>query len=80
MSVSVPEPLLDAIARLVADGAVNSASAAVTEALTVWLRNRILHLQLEEIFTEHPDLRPTEQEIRQTLAELGLNRASGAVA
>lgn len=80
VSMSVPEPLIDAVQRLVADGVVSSASAAVTAALTVWLRNQILHLQLEEVFAEHPDLRPTEQEIQQTLSDLGLHRPGHAVA
>ena len=80
VSVSVPEPLIDAVQCLVATGTVPSTSAAVTDALTSWLRNRVLHLQLEELFAEHPDLRPTEQEIHETLAQLGLRRPGGAAA
>jgi Arc/MetJ-type ribon-helix-helix transcriptional regulator len=75
VSVSIPEPLIDAVQRLVADGAVSSASSAVSTALAAWLRNQVLHAQLEEIFAEHPDLRPTEESIARTLASLGLRRA-----
>jgi Arc/MetJ-type ribon-helix-helix transcriptional regulator len=75
VSVSIPEPLIDAVQRLVADGAVGSTSSAMTSALAAWLRNQVLHAQLEEVFAEHPDLRPTEDGIAQTLTELGLRRA-----
>lgn len=45
------------------DGRISSTSAAVTEALTTWLHNKLLRLTLDEIYDEHPDLRPTPERV-----------------
>lgn len=76
VSVSIPEPLIEALQAVVAAGGAPSTSAAVSSAVTTWVRNRLLQAQLEEIYAEHPDLRPTEEGIARTLAGLGLRPAA----
>lgn len=72
ISVSLPGPLLDALQSLAQDGRIGSTSAAVTEALTRWLHNKLLRLTLDEIYDEHPDLRPTPQRVAAMARRVGI--------
>lgn len=72
ISVSVPGPLLDALQSLAQHGRISSTSAAVTEALTIWLHNKLLRLTLDEIYDEQPDLRPTPERIAAMAQRLGV--------
>ena len=73
MSVSLPGPLADALQHLAEEGVVASMSAAVTEALTVWAYNRLLRLTLDELYGEQPELRPTNEQVREMASRLGVN-------
>ncbi len=72
ISVSLPGPLLDALQSLAQDGRISSTSAAVTEALTTWLHNKLLRLTLDEIYDEHPDLRPTPERVAAMARRVGI--------
>ncbi|MGH3821734.1 MAG: ribbon-helix-helix domain-containing protein [Pseudonocardiaceae bacterium] len=72
ISVSLPGPLLDALQSLAQDGRISSTSAAVTEALTKWLHNKLLRLTLDEIYDEHPDLRPTPERVAAMAQRVGI--------
>lgn len=49
-----------------------STSAAVTEALTGWIHNRLLRFTLDEIYREDPELRPTAEEIAAMARRVGI--------
>lgn len=72
ISVSLPGPLIDALQGLVEDRVVTSASAAVAEALTGWLHNRLLRLTLDEIYADQPDLRPDAADIDSMARRVGV--------
>lgn len=72
ISVSLPGPLLDALQSLAQDGRISSTSAAVTEALTRWLHNKLLRLTLDEIYDEHPDLQPTPERVAAMARRVGI--------
>ena len=82
VSISLPGPLADALTDLSEAGVVHSTSSAATEALTQWAYNRLLRLSLDEIYEDHPDLRPSSDNVRALADQLGvsLQRSSGEVA
>jgi Arc/MetJ-type ribon-helix-helix transcriptional regulator len=71
ISVSLPGPLLDALQSLAQEGRISSTSAAVTEALTRRLHNQLLRLTLDEIYDEHPDLRPAQERVAAMTRRVG---------
>lgn len=73
ISVSLPGPLLDALQALAQDGRISSTSAAVTEALIKWIHNQLLRLTLDEIYDEHPDLRPTPEQVIAMARRVGIS-------
>lgn len=73
VSISLPASLAEALQRLADAGIVPSTSAAATEALTHWAYNRLLRLTLDEIFDEHPELRPSPERVRAMADRLGIS-------
>lgn len=72
VSVTLPAPLADAF-RLLADrGLIDSVSVATTHALEEALQAVIVGMRLDAIYAEHPDARPSEQEIAQMAERAGV--------
>lgn len=70
VSVTLPAPLADAF-RLLADrGLVDSVSEAATHALEAALQAVIIGMRLDAIYAEHPQARPSDEEIA-AMAERG---------
>lgn len=70
VSVTLPTPLADAF-RLLADrGLIDSVSEAATHALEEALQAVIIGMRLDAIYAEHPDARPTDEEVA-AMAERG---------
>ncbi|MGI8575988.1 MAG: hypothetical protein ACR2MA_11795 [Egibacteraceae bacterium] len=65
VSVSLPAPLADAFRLLADHGLIDSVSVATTGALEEALQAVIVGLRLDAIYAEHPDARPTEQQVTQ---------------
>jgi hypothetical protein len=57
---------------LVSSSTMRSTSAAVTEALTRWLHNKLLRLTLDGIYDEHPGLRPTPERVAPMARRVGI--------
>lgn len=63
VSVTLPAPLADAY-RLLADrGMIDSVSVAATHALEEGLQALVIGMRLDAIYAEHPEARPTEEEV-----------------
>lgn len=72
VSVTLPAPLADAF-RLLADrGHIDSVSVAATDALEEALQAVIVGMRLDAIYAEHPDARPTEQDVAEMAERAGL--------
>ena len=72
VSVTLPTPLAEAF-RLLADrGLIGSVSVATTQALEEALQAVIVGMQLDAIYEEHPDARPSEDEIAQMAERAGV--------
>lgn len=72
VSVTVPAPLADAF-RLLADrGCIDSVSVATTHALEEALQAVIVGMRLDAIYAEHPQSRPSEDEIAQMAERAGV--------
>lgn len=73
VSVTLPTPLADAY-RLLADrGLIDSVSLATTGALEEALQAIIVGMRLDVIYEEHPEARPTEEEIDAMAERAGLH-------
>lgn len=65
VSVTLPAPLADAF-RLLADrGIIDSVSVAATRALEEALQALVVGMRLDAIYAEHPETRPTEDEVAE---------------
>ncbi|CAN5331434.1 hypothetical protein BH23ACT9_BH23ACT9_23170 [soil metagenome] len=72
VSVSLPAPLADAF-RLLADrGLIDSVSVATAAALEDALQAVLIGMRLDAIYAEHPDVRPSEQEVAEMAERAGL--------
>jgi len=72
VSVTLPAPLADAF-RLLADrGLIESVSVATTRALEDALQAVIVGMRLDAIYAEHPDARPSEDEIAEMARRAGV--------
>ena len=72
VSVTLPTPLAEAF-RLLADrGVIDSVSVATTHALEEVLQAVIVGMRLDAIYDDHPDARPTEDEIAQLAERAGV--------
>ena len=72
VSVTLPTPLADAF-RLLADrGLIDSVSVATTHALQEALQAVIVGMRLDAIYEEHPEARPSEDEIAQLAERAGV--------
>lgn len=60
VSVSLPEPLIDALRLLVDANVLPSTSAVAAAQLEQVVRNHALRLHLDELYAEHPEARPDE--------------------
>lgn len=68
VSVTLPAPLADAFRLLVDRGLIDSVSVATTQVLEEALQAVIVGMRLDAIYAEHPEARPTEDEVAE-LAE-----------
>ena len=72
VSVTLPAPLADAF-RLLADrGLIDSVSVATAHALEEALQAVIVGMRLDAIYAEHPEARPSEDEITQMAERAGV--------
>jgi CBS domain-containing protein len=72
VSVTLPTPLAEAF-RLLADrGLIDSVSVATTQALEEALQAVIVGMQLDAIYEEQPEARPSEDEIAQMAERAGV--------
>lgn len=62
-SVTLEPEVAEAVDRHVESGAVESFSAAINEAAARWAANQDLREALEVVYSEHPDARPTHDEV-----------------
>ena len=69
VSVALPVSLAEALRLLVEAGLLPSTSAAASAELERVARNLLLRLQLDELYQEHPDLRPTEAAVATARAQ-----------
>lgn len=65
VSVTLPAPLADAFRLLADHGVIDSVSEATTHALKEALQAVIVGMRLDAIYAEHPDARPTEEEVAE---------------
>jgi hypothetical protein len=73
VSVTVDRDLWDEVRNLVeADDAVETASSAVEEGLSLWVANHRLGRALDVLYEEDPEARPSEDEVRRAAEVLGL--------
>jgi hypothetical protein len=73
VSVTVDRDLWDEVRSLVdADDAVETASSAVEEGLSLWVANHRLGRALVVLYDEDPDARPSDDEVRRAAEALGL--------
>ena len=72
VTVTLPRPLAEAFRLLAHQGVERSVSAAATEALTDRLQTLLWDARLERLYREHPELRPSEDEVDAMAAEMGL--------
>jgi hypothetical protein len=72
VSVTLPAPLADALRALADRGLIDSVSVATTRALEDALQAVIVGLRLDAIYAEHPDARPTEEEVAEMAWHGGL--------
>jgi type III secretion system FlhB-like substrate exporter len=73
VSVTVDRDLWDEVRSLVdADDAVETASSAVEEGLSLWVANHRLGRALDALYEEDPAARPSDEEIRRAAEALGL--------
>jgi hypothetical protein len=70
VSVTLPAPLADAFRLLADQGVIDSVSVAATRALEDALQAVIVGMRLDAIYAEHPDARPTDDEVA-ALADRG---------
>jgi hypothetical protein len=71
VSVTLPGPLAEAY-RLLADrGLIDSVSIAATRALEDSLQALVVGMRLDAIYAEHPEVRPTAEEIAAMAARGG---------
>ncbi|MGH8907449.1 MAG: hypothetical protein ACRD0K_13220 [Egibacteraceae bacterium] len=63
VSVALPVPLAEALRLLVEAGLLPSTSAAASAQLERVARNLVLRLQLDDVYRQHPDLRPSEEAV-----------------
>lgn len=74
VSVTLPAPLADAY-RLLADrGVIESVSVAATRALEEALQALVIGMRLDAIYAEHPEARPSEEEIAAMAAHAEVHR------
>lgn len=67
VSVSLPVPLIEALRLLVDAQLLPSTSAVAAAQLERLVRNRALRLHLDELYAEHPELRPDEEMIAEAM-------------
>jgi CBS domain-containing protein len=72
VSVTLPAPLADAYRLLTEHGVIDSVSLAATRALEGALQAMVVGLRLDAIYGEHPEARPTEDEIDAMAEQAGL--------
>jgi Arc/MetJ-type ribon-helix-helix transcriptional regulator len=73
VSVTVDSDLWDEVRSLVdADDAVETASSAVEEGLSLWVANHRLGRALDALYEEDPAARPSDEEVRRAAEALGL--------
>jgi Arc/MetJ-type ribon-helix-helix transcriptional regulator len=69
-SITLDPEVAKGVDELVAQGLVDSFSAAINEAATRWVYNRRLRQVLDEIYEEDPSARPTPEEIARAEQKL----------
>lgn len=74
VSVTLPTPLADAYRLLADNGMIDSVSVATTHALEAALQALVVGLRLDAIYAEHPEVRPTDEEIEALAARAGLRQ------
>lgn len=72
VSVTLPAPLADAFRLLADHGLIDSVSVATTHALEEALQAVIVGMRLDAIYAEHPEARPSEDEIAQMAEHAGV--------
>ena len=72
LTVTIDAALVEEVGALVRQGCASSVSRAVEEALGWWVRNQWLRLDLDRLLEEHPEVRPTDEQIREAERLLGL--------
>lgn len=72
VTATIDAALAGEVGALVRQGCALSVSRAVEEALGWWVRNQWLRLDLDRLQEEHPEVRPTDEQIRQAERLLGL--------
>jgi CBS domain-containing protein len=72
VSVTLPAPLADAFRLLADHGLIDSVSVAATRALEEALQAVIIGMRLDEIYAEHPEARPSEDEVAQMAERAGV--------
>lgn len=78
VSVSLPVPLIDALRMLVDAGVLPSTSAIAAAQLEQVVRNRALRLHLDELYAQHPEVRPEEDSIAVVMERNRLLRGGAA--
>ena len=72
VSVTLPAPMADAYKLLADHGQEENVSAAVADALLTRLQSILIGLRLDMIYDEFPDARPSEVEIAEMAARIGV--------
>jgi uncharacterized protein YgfB (UPF0149 family) len=72
VSVTLPAPMADAFKLLAELGEEENVSAAVTDALLTRLQSTLVGLRLDMVYEAFPDARPSEEEVAEMAARLGV--------
>lgn len=72
VSVTLPAPLADAFRLLADQGMIENVSVATARALEEVLQAAVMGAYLDEIYEKHPEVRPTDEQIREMARRGGL--------
>ena len=68
----LPVPLAEAFRLLAARGLIDSVSGATARALEEALQAVVIGMRLDAVYAEHPEARPSEEEVAQMAKRAGV--------
>lgn len=76
VSVTLPQPLAEAFRLLADEGVIDNVSTAVSHALEDVLQAHVIGMRLDALYAEHPDARPSPEEVAAMAARLDPGNAT----